>query len=268
MSKENQIKILQMNVNRNPKKTEECLNIIDKRDGEVGLPDVLFLSEVTYKTYKKIINESNNKFQENEENPKEVTIKNEYNVIPLDGIGDLSGRTLVSMLAIRKNNKIRFISNAKRDIVSQKERYYDGTIAFENSDIRLNVFLAYVQQCASWYGLQKKIAKKAEMISKACYFVDEHKGENVFIGGDMNTDLNDPKARCGELFRCLKSRLIDTAVDNSGNAQSTWKGKYRLDYALVSKNISEKCSTEYINVDEKDHVALLTTIKFEESPKQ
>jgi len=224
-------------------------------------PNVIFLSEVSHNLYKKIISE-------------EVFTGYEIKQ-PSGGIDE--DDTTACLVILKKEHQYEC---KERNSIFLNKRYIEGTLKI-NYSFELECFFAYVPQCdicvkedillkpqvrkkVIYY--QDRVEQKAEMLFGAYLFWLENKDKNVFIGGDLNTDLGDEEARCKSIFEQLYNEMEDTLSDKVENIK-TWKKEMFdkekcLDYALVSKSVN--CTTMYIKreVTGSDHKGLLSTIIF------
>ena len=190
---------------------------------------------------------------------------------------------LINNKTVENKNDDATRSKEREVIQLKKKRYIESTLSV--CGINLECFFAYVQQAyPSIYPKyndkkrkpykyteeevkyiisdnQDNIEAKAEMLFGTYLFCDENKSKFAFVGGDLNTDLNDVDAKCSGIFKHLYDEMIDTVIDVD-KGKPTWNKKC-LDYALVSNTLDEKyvCVTEYIPDTGSDHKGLLTTIK-------
>lgn len=140
-----------------------------------------------------------------------------------------------------KNNiGLKFISQSRNGITTSL-RYIEGIMKLPNSK-SINLFLTHIPQTyvpekeefryrdVLYY--QERVEYKAELLFAEYCFLNEHFNEDLFIGGDMNTEING-NTRLETVFNKIYNKLIDTDIEKNN---PTWKDK-RLDYALFSSSV-------------------------------
>lgn len=242
-----EIKIYQQNMCGNDK-NKNLLSVLNglKEVIKREKPDAIFLSEVSHSLYQDIKNDKEYK---------------EYKYKIVQPVKDIAKNDTAACLLLVKKRYAPDEAKKRRHIFMKKKRYIETTLQIGN--FQMECFFAYVQQCSPTSNLKqnkKNIEAKAEMLFGAYLFLLENEGKNIFVGGDLNTDLDDPEAKCKGVFKLLYNEMEDTLSDEIKDKE-THNGK-RLDYALVSKSVN--CTTTYIERKEtgSDHKGLLSTITF------
>lgn len=237
--------IIQQNLKSNNSNIRELMITLMKEE-----PDLLFFSEFCYVTHKQDIIDR-------------LLLGDQYDIFLPCSFGDDHKKnpkiTAACMLAVKKEYK--FVKRERRSVI-QSLRYIEGNLSYNNETIEC--FFAYVQQlyvpqngpytdaCVNEF--LRKSENKANMLFEMYRFSEEHKASNIFIGGDLNTDISSEDARMRSIFQPLYDNLVDTYND------FTWK-KVHLDYALISKFLNDNylCNTKPIETT-SDHLALHTEI--------
>lgn len=237
------LSIMQQNINRNNTDITQMMDMIMSYQ-----PHLIFFSEFCEKTHRKTIIEH---------------INSEYSIVyPKSYNEKKDNAAQICILAIKKDIGLKFISRPRNGITTSL-RYVEGILKLSDSK-SINLFLTHIPQTyvpkeerfryedVLYY--QERVEYKAELLFAEYCFLNEHFNENLFIGGDMNTEING-NTRLETVFSEVYNNLIDTDMEKE---KPTWKGK-RLDYALVSNSV-KKCTTCRINTT-SDHVGLLSEIE-------
>lgn len=128
-------------------------------------------------------------------------------------------------------------------------RYICVDLNIENKKV-MKTLLMYVPQT---YKLSKnRVEQKRKMLCSASKYVAENCNTLLFVGGDMNSDIDGKTTTCINVFEQIYEKMIDTDCKK----EATWKGK-RLDYALVSGIIQNSVKTVPIKT-KSDHKGLRT----------
>lgn len=90
------------------------------------------------------------------------------------------------------------------------------------------------------------------MLVSANKYITRNSNTLIFVGGDMNSDIDGKITTCIKEFEQIYEKLIDTDCKK----KATWKGK-RLDYALVSKTMKSSVNTIPLET-QSDHIGLRT----------
>ena len=91
------------------------------------------------------------------------------------------------------------------------------------------------------------------MLVSANKYITRNSNTLIFVGGDINSDIDGKTTTCIEDFKQIYDNLIDT---DKREKKATWKGK-RLDYALVSKTMKSSINTIPLET-QSDHIGLRT----------
>lgn len=243
------MKIMQLNLQRGNDDIPSLLDTLLKED-----PDVFFFEEFCYYAHAESIVDRLSRLG--------------YRVILPYGFEERDKTnpriTAACMLAVKSEHQ--FLQRCRPGI-QQSYRYIEGTLLPSGSDRPIECFFAYVQQLYwnerqghhSAYAvntLMHKAEMKANMLFEMYRFFEENRTGRVFIGGDLNTNIDSDSARMRSLFQALYDNTADTHLSKS----PTWNGQ-RLDYALVSKELFAEAICETVGIaTSSDHLALCTQI--------
>lgn len=114
----------------------------------------------------------------------------------------------------------------------------------------LKVLLMYVPQ--TYNATRYRVEQKRKMLVSANKYITRNSNTLIFVGGDMNSDIDGKITTCIKEFEQIYEKLIDTDCKK----KATWKGK-RLDYALVSKTMKSSVNTIPLET-QSDHIGLRT----------
>lgn len=114
----------------------------------------------------------------------------------------------------------------------------------------LKVLLMYVPQ--TYNATRYRVEQKRKMLVSANKYITRNSNTLIFVGGDMNSDIDGKTTTCIKKFEQIYEKLIDTDCKK----KATWKGK-RLDYALVSKTMKSSINTIPLET-QSDHIGLRT----------
>lgn len=237
--------IIQQNINKNNNCIKELMDTLLTKD-----PDIIFFIEFCYANHEKEILKR---------------LENGYQIFLPWGFEDKdkknSNINAACMLAVKKEYTFE---QKQRASVCQKYRYIEGSIIKRDSKERIECFFAYVQQLF----IERKYnysnndidrylrlaEKKANMLFEIYRFSEENKEKEFFIGGDLNTDIEENNSQMISIFKTLYDNIVDTYK------YETWSNKH-LDYALISKVLNKEytCRTTPIKTN-SDHLALCTEI--------
>ncbi len=133
-------------------------------------------------------------------------------------------------------------------------RYICVDLNIDDTEILKTLFMYVPQTCNS-----PEIRKKS-MLESACDYVSSNPDAYLFVGGDMNSDIDGETTTCIDEFKQIYKKMIDTDYKK----HPTWNGK-RLDYALISKTLERDYhyNTKPIKTT-SDHLGLRTEIFKEE----
>lgn len=237
------LRIIQQNIDRSNTNINKMISTILSYQ-----PHLIFFSEFNEKIHRKTIVER---------------INSEYIIIyPKSYNEKMDKSSQICILAIKKNVGLKFIPQSRNGITTRL-RYIEGILKLSDSK-SINLFLTHIPQTyvpkkekfsysdVCYY--QERVEYKAELLFAEYCFLNEHFNENLFIGGDMNTEING-NTRLETIFNEVYTKLIDSDIEKN---KPTWKDK-RLDYALVSNSV-KKCTTARINTT-SDHICLLSEIE-------
>lgn len=162
------------------------------------------------------------------------------------------------LLAIRKNKVTKEKQIELRNMLDLRYICVDLNIKNE----KLKTLLLYVPQ--TYNADPSRIEQKRNMLSSTRDFVSENcnaLSENcnalLFVGGDMNSDIDGKTTTCINVFEEIYKKLIDTDCEK----RATWNGK-RLDYAFVSEKMQNSVKTIPIKT-KSDHIGLRTVFSME-----
>lgn len=201
-------------------------------------PDILLLSEFCYKDMINIVNKYFSDYEFIV--PKKLSEKNRN-----------SGSLFACCFMAYKKEKFTFkpVSEEITDVFPF--RYICGNFLCNGADL-FKILLIYIPQTYNTF--LDRVEDKRKMLKDIKKFVKININESVFIGGDMNSDIDNNSTSCIEEFTELYNLLIDTDIYKN----PTWRKK-RLDYALISKN--ENISAETYSFEtNSDHKGLETIL--------
>lgn len=156
------------------------------------------------------------------------------------------------LLAIRKNKVTKEKQIKLRNMLDL--RYICVDLNIKNEKI-LKALLLYVPQ--TYNAPPYRIEQKRKMLSSTRDFVSENCNALLFVGGDMNSDIDGKTTTCINVFEEIYMKLIDTDCKK----RATWNGK-RLDYAFVSEIMQNSVKTIPIET-KSDHIGLRTVFSME-----
>lgn len=198
-------------------------------------PDIIFLTEFYYQQMYDVTQ----------------NILEGYEFIKPSGFSedDLKQEALYAacLLAIRKDTVTK---EEQFELINMLDlRYICVDLNIQNEKI-LRTLLLYVPQ--TYIASKDRIKKKEKMLSSTSNFVSENCNNLLFVGGDMNSDIDGKTTTCINVFEEIYKKLIDT----DSKKRATWNGK-RLDYALVSEIMQNSVKTIPIET-KSDHNGLST----------
>lgn len=156
------------------------------------------------------------------------------------------------LLAIRKNIVTKEKQIKLRNMLDLRYICVDLNIKNEKT---LKVLLLYVPQ--TYNASPDRIEQKRKMLISTRDFVSENSNALLFVGGDMNSDIDGKTTTCIDVFEEIYMKLQDTDFEK----RATWNGK-RLDYAFVSKIMQNSVKTMPIET-KSDHIGLRTVFRME-----
>lgn len=200
-------------------------------------PDVIFLTEFCYKKMFDITQK----------------ILDEYEFIkPISLLEDDENKEelyAACVLAV-KRNKVK-ISNQYELKNMLDFRYICVDLNIENGKT-IKALLMYVPQ--TYNTSKNRIEQKRKMLISANGYVTNNSNAILFIGGDMNSDIDGKTTTCINEFEELYEKMLDTDCKK----EPTWNGK-RLDYALTS-NLMENAVKTIPFETKSDHIGLRTIL--------
>ena len=128
-------------------------------------------------------------------------------------------------------------------------RYICVDLNIKNEKI-MKTLLLYVPQ--TYNAPPYRVKQKEKMLRSTSNYVSGKYNNLLFVGGDMNSDIDGKTITCIDVFEEIYNKMVDTDCIK----EATWKGK-RLDYALVSEKIKNKVNTIPIKI-KSDHRGLKT----------
>lgn len=199
--------------------------------------DVLFLSEFCYANMFATTKEALNDYEFVK--PLALSTRDEHNE-------NLSASCI---LAIKHSAVLTYTQTELANMLAL--RYICANLRFTQG-ATVNFLLTYMPQT---YGTSPdRIKWKAKMFCSASQYVERNCALPLFVGGDMNSDIDGRTTSCISDFEKLYSSLTDTDREK----KPTWNGK-RLDYALVSYPLRGAAETEQFTTN-SDHAALKTIL--------
>lgn len=135
-------------------------------------------------------------------------------------------------------------------------RYICVDLKIENKKV-MKTLLMYVPQ--TYNASENRIEQKRKMLCSASNYVANNCNNLLFVGGDMNSDIDGKTTTCINAFEQIYEKMIDTDCKK----EATWKDK-RLDYALVSRVMQNSVKTIPIKT-KSDHRGLMTTFSAQNS---
>lgn len=222
------IKIVQQNICKENQRVDGLMDVLLAKE-----PQILLFSEFCYSKH--------------EENMVKRLKNNNYQIIMPYAYKENRDRNkyCTCMMAVKEG--IEF-SPRIRKCITLNLRYIEGNLDLGDGVI-LEILYVYAPQ--TYCNSKDRVEQKAEMLFGTYCFWNEYKDENVFIGGDFNTEINGT-TRCENIFRATYDETNDTDTH-----EPTWRDKC-LDYALVSDSLVG-CKTTRLETT-SDHIALLTEI--------
>lgn len=118
------------------------------------------------------------------------------------------------------------------------------------NEIKMRTLLLYVPQ--TYNAPPYRVKQKEKMLSSTSDYISENCNNQLFVGGDMNSDIDGKTTTCIDVFEQIYKMMIDTDCKK----EATWNGK-RLDYALVSEKMQKTAKTIPIKT-KSDHKGLKT----------
>lgn len=112
----------------------------------------------------------------------------------------------------------------------------------------IKMLLMYVPQTYN----ANRVKTKQKMLRSANKYVKDNKNTLLFVGGDMNSDVDLETTSCIEEFKKLYNAMKDTDCKK----EATWHDK-RLDYALVAGIESDFVQSVPIKTS-SDHLGIQT----------
>lgn len=148
-------------------------------------------------------------------------------------------------------------------VIKDKQFELENMIDFRYICVDLNIgngqviktLLMYVPQ--TYNSTRYRVEQKRKMIHSANIYVKNNCNTLLFVGGDMNSDIDGKTTTCINDFEEIYNRMIDTDCKK----EATWNGK-RLDYALVSGITKNSVNTIPIDTN-SDHRGLRTVFRIE-----
>lgn len=131
-------------------------------------------------------------------------------------------------------------------------RYICVDLNIENKKV-MKTLLMYVPQ--TYKDLKNRVEQKRKMLCSASKYVTENCNTLLFVGGDMNSDIDGKTTTCIDVFEQIYEKMIDTDCKK----EATWQEK-RLDYALVSGIMQNSVKTVPIKT-KSDHMGLMTIFR-------
>ena len=128
-------------------------------------------------------------------------------------------------------------------------RYICVDLNIENKKV-MKTLLMYVPQ--TYKATKNRVEQKRKMLCSASKYVAKNCNNFLFVGGDMNSDIDGKTTTCINVFEQIYEKMIDTDCKK----EDTWKEK-RLDYALVSRIMQNSVKTIPIKT-KSDHMGLRT----------
>lgn len=128
-------------------------------------------------------------------------------------------------------------------------RYICVDLGIEDKII-IKTLLMYVPQTCK--AKEYRVEQKRKMLCSASKYVAKNCDNLLFVGGDMNSDIDEKTTTCIDVFEQIYKKMIDTDCEKD----ATWKEK-RLDYALVSRIMQGSVTTIPIKT-KSDHKGLKT----------
>lgn len=128
-------------------------------------------------------------------------------------------------------------------------RYICVDLKIEDKII-IKTLLMYVPQ--TYKAKKSRVEQKRKMLCSASKYIAKNCDNLLFVGGDMNSDIDGKTTTCIDVFEQIYKKMIDTDCKK----ETTWEGK-RLDYALVSRIMQGSVKTIPIKT-KSDHKGLKT----------
>lgn len=204
-------------------------------------PDIIFLTEFYYQQMYDITRE----ILKGYEFIKPISLSEKYE--------KREGLYATCVLAIKRT---KVIKDKQFELENMLDfRYICVNLKIGNGKI-IKTLLMYVPQT---YNAPNRVKQKREMLCSANVYVTNNLDNLLFVGGDMNSDIDKKTTTCIDVFEELYNNMIDTDCKK----EATWNGK-RLDYALVSGMTPNSVQTTPIDT-KSDHRGLLTVLKIEKS---
>ena len=205
-------------------------------------PDIVFLTEFYYKKMYAVTQK----------------LFDEYEFIKPLGMSEAdekqSGLFATCVLAIKRNK-----------VIKKKQIKLNNMLDFRYICIELMIgkrkmkmLLMYIPQTLN--ANNKRIEQKKKMLDSAREYILKNCDNILFVGGDMNSDIDKKTTTCISNFNQIYEMMIDTDCEK----KATWKDK-RLDYALVSGIERDRVKTVPFKT-KSDHKGLITEF-YEKSEK-
>lgn len=207
-------------------------------------PDIIFLTEFYYQRMYGVTKK----------------ILKEYEFIKPLGLSEddekKEGLYATCILAIKRTKVTKDNQFKLKDMLVFRYICVDLKI-IENKKV-MKTLLMYVPQTYNADPARKE--QKRKMLCSASKYVAENCEDLLFVGGDMNSDIDGNTTTCIKVFEQIYKNMIDTDCKK----EATWKEK-RLDYALVSRIIQNSVKKiETIPIETKsDHIGLRTVFSME-----
>lgn len=186
------IKILQQNISQYNNQVRELMDIL-----LCEMPQILLFSEFCYSKHENEI-------------LKRLEGENYSTVMPVEYSKYRDkDKPCICMMAVKDDIIFR---PRKRNCITLSGRYIEGELEFGNKVLMEILFIhapqTYVckkeqfsRKDVIYY--QDRVEQKAEMLFATFRFWNEYKNNNVFIGGDFNTEING-STRCENIFKAME----------------------------------------------------------------
>ena len=203
-------------------------------------PDIIFLTEFYYQKMYSITQE----ILEGYEFIKPISLSEED-----ENNDDLYASCILAIKKTKVNIGERFKLENMLAL-----RYICVDLKIKTGEV-LKVLLMYVPQ--TYNATKYRVEQKRKMLISANEYVENNSNTLIFVGGDMNSDIDGRTTTCIEEFEQIYKKMIDT-IDTDHKKEATWKGK-RLDYALVSESMKNPVNTIPVET-QSDHKGLWTVL--------
>lgn len=204
-------------------------------------PDIIFLTEFYYQQMYSITQ----KILKEYEFIKPVLLSEEY-----ENRDGLYASCILAIKKIKVNIGKKFKLSNMLDF-----RYVCVDLNIKTGEVLevLKVLLMYVPQ--TYNAPKYRVEQKRKMLISANEYVTKNSNTLIFVGGDMNSDIDGRTTTCIKEFEQIYEKMIDT----DHKKETTWQGK-RLDYALVSKTMKNSVKKTIPVETQSDHKGLQTVL--------